>query len=110
MVEWHDDQEKVNTVATIPDEYHQLAKVFSEQEACCFSSSREWDHISLKPDAYKTIHAKIYTLSKLGKDAIEEWVYKMLDKGFIQLLDSPYGHTTFMIPTKDGIIQIVQDF
>jgi hypothetical protein len=22
MVEWHDDQEKVNTVATIPDEYH----------------------------------------------------------------------------------------
>jgi Reverse transcriptase (RNA-dependent DNA polymerase) len=56
------------------------------------------------------INEKIYNLPKAGKQAIEEWVYKMLKKGFIEHLDLRYGHTTFMVPKKDGTFQIVQDY
>jgi hypothetical protein len=48
------------------------------------------------------INEKIYNLSKARKQAIEEWVYKMLKKGFIEQSDSRYGHATFTVPKKDG--------
>jgi hypothetical protein len=96
MAERYHDQEKVNAEATIPKQYRKHAKAFSEQEASQFPPSREWDHkIPLKPDAPETINTKIYTLPRPGRDATEEWVNKMLKKGFIQISDSPYGHATF---------------
>jgi hypothetical protein len=111
MAERYHDETKVNTEVTIPKEYQQHAKVFSEQEASRFPPSREWDHkIPLKSNAPETINAKMYTLPRPGRDAIEEWVNKMLKKGFIQISDSPYGHATFTVPKKDGTFRIVQDY
>jgi hypothetical protein len=95
--------DKPKTDTPIPPEYRKHAKVFSEQEAECFPPSRTWDHhIPLKDDAPETINEKLYNLPKVDKQAIEEWAYKMLKKGFIERSDSPYGHATFMIPKKDG--------
>jgi hypothetical protein len=111
MAERHYDKEKVNTESTIPEEYKHHAKVFSEQEAMRFPPSREWDHkITLKPDAPETINAKMYTLPKPGREAIQNWVDNMLKKGFIQISDLPYGHATFTVPKKDGTFRIVQDY
>jgi Reverse transcriptase (RNA-dependent DNA polymerase) len=82
-----------------------------EQEAKHFPPSRSWDHhIPLKADALDIINKKIYNLSKASKQAIKEWVYKMLKKGFIEWSDSWYGHATFTVPKKDGTFQIVQDY
>ena len=68
----------------IPEEYQKYAKVFSDQEANRFPPSWEWDHrIPLKSDAPETINAKMFSLSPKEWQAIEEWVYKMQDKGFI---------------------------
>jgi hypothetical protein len=87
----------------IPPKYQRHAKVFLKQEAECFLPSRTWDHhIPLKEDAPETINEKLNNLPKVNKQAIEEWVYKMLKKGFIEHSDSPYGHATFTIPKKDG--------
>jgi hypothetical protein len=95
----------------IPPEYQRHAKVFSEQEAEHFPPSRTWDHrIPLKEDAPESINEKLYNLPKVDKQAIEEWAYKMLKKGFIERSDSPYGHATFTIPKKDGTRRIVQDY
>jgi hypothetical protein len=111
MAEKYHDEAKVNTESTIPEEYKRHAKVFSEQEATQFPPSREWDHkITLKPDAPETINAKMYTLPKPGREAIQNWVDNMLKKGFIQISDSPYGHATFTVPKKDGTFRIVQDY
>jgi Reverse transcriptase (RNA-dependent DNA polymerase) len=102
---------KPKTDTPIPPEYRRHAKVFSEQEAERFPPSRMWDHhIPLKEDAPETINEKVYNLPKIDKQAIEEWVHKMLKKGFIERSDSPYGHATFTIPKKDGTQQIVQDY
>ena len=106
---FHTDKPKTET--PIPPEYRRHAKVFSEQEAECFPPSRTWDHrIPLKEDAPETINEKLYNLPKVDKQAIEEWAYKMLKKGFIERSDSPYGHATFTILKKDGTRRIIQDY
>jgi len=103
------DKPKMDTL--IPLEYQRHIKVFSKQEAEQFPPSWAWHHrILLKKDAPDTINEKIYNLPKAGKQAIEEWVYKMLKKKFIQRLDLQYGHATFTVPKKDGMFQIIQDY
>jgi hypothetical protein len=102
---------KPKTDAQVPTEYRRHAKVFSEKEVERFPPSRAWDHrIPLKDDAPDTINEKVYNLPKANKLAIEEWVYKMLEKKFIQRSDSRYGHATFTVPKKDGTFRIVQDY
>jgi hypothetical protein len=77
------DKPKIGTL--IPPEYKRHVKVFSEKEAERFLPSHAWDHrIPLKDDAPNTINEKVYNLSNPSKLAIEDWVYKMLEKKFIQ--------------------------
>jgi hypothetical protein len=95
--------DKPKNDAPVPAEYRRHVKVFSEKEAERFPPSHAWDHrIPLKDDAPETINEKVYNLLKANKLAIEEWVYKMLEKKFIQRSDSRYGHATFTVPKKDG--------
>jgi len=110
MAEKHHN--KMSTVKTvIPLEYQSHEKVFSEKEAERFPPSREWDHrIPLKKDTPDSINAKIFSLPQPGREAIQTWIQKMLDKGFIQRSDSKYGHSTFTVPKKDGTFRIIQDF
>ena len=85
MVDKYHTTQTPKTDTIIPPEYQRHTKVFSEEEAKWFPSSKEWDHcIPLMKDAPETINQKIFNLSKAGKEAIEEWVQKMLEKGFIQ--------------------------
>jgi hypothetical protein len=103
--------DKPKNDAPVPAEYRRHVKVFSEKEAERFLPSRTWDHrIPLKDDAPETINEKVYNLPKANKLAIEEWVYKMLEKKFIQRSNSRYGHATFTVPKKDGTFRIVQDY
>jgi Reverse transcriptase (RNA-dependent DNA polymerase) len=103
--------DKPKNDAPVPTEYRRHVKVFSEKEAERFLPSHAWDHrIPLKDDAPETINEKVYNLPKANKLAIEEWVYKMLEKKFIQRSDSRYGHATFTVPKKDGTFWIVQDY
>jgi hypothetical protein len=77
--------EKPKTETPIPPEYRKHTKVFLEQEAEHFPPSQTWDHqIPLKDNAPETINEKLYNLPKVDKQAIEEWAYKMLKKGFIK--------------------------
>jgi hypothetical protein len=100
--------DKPKNDAPVPTEYRRHVKVFSEKEAERFPPSRAWDHrIPLKDDAPETINEKVYNLPKANKLAIKEWVYKMLEKKFIQRSDSRYGHATFTVPKKDGTFRIV---
>jgi hypothetical protein len=77
--------DKPKNDALVPAEYRRHVKVFSGKEAERFPPSRAWDHqIPLKDDAPETINEKVYNLPKANKLAIEDWVYKMLEKKFIQ--------------------------
>jgi hypothetical protein len=74
------DKDKVNTEQTIPPEYQQHDKVFSEQEATCFPPPRPWDHqIKLTNHAPATINGKIYPLPAKITQELDIWINKMLE-------------------------------
>jgi Reverse transcriptase (RNA-dependent DNA polymerase) len=102
---------KVNTEQTIPTEYQQHAKVFSETEATRFPPSRPWDHqIKLTNDAPTTINGKVYLLPTKLTEALNKWINNMLEQGFISLSDSSYRSPMFTVAKKDGSQRVVQDF
>jgi hypothetical protein len=68
----------------VPPQYHSHVKVFSEEAAHYFPTSREWDHaIDLKPDAPTTLDCKVYPLSPGEDDALQTFLSENLDKGYI---------------------------
>jgi len=103
--------DKPKTDTLIPPEYRRHVKVFSEKEVERFPPSCAWDHcIPLKDDAPDTINKKVYNPPKPSKLTVEDWIYKMLEKKFIQRSDSRYGHATFTVPKKDGTFRVIQDY
>ena len=110
MAEKYYKDYKPEKTMSIPDKYQQHAKVFSKNEAECFPPSQDWNHcIPLKSNAPDTINTKLFSLPTSGREAIEQWVQKMLDKNFITHSDLKYRHATFTVPKKDGMFCIVQD-
>jgi Reverse transcriptase (RNA-dependent DNA polymerase) len=102
---------KVNTEATILEEYLQHKKVFSEKEAARFPPPRPWDHkIKLTMDAPETINSKIYPIPQQLTQELDKWTDNMLERGFISISSSNYGSPTFTVAKKDRTQRIVQDF
>ena len=111
MAEKYCEDHELEKTTSIPEEYQWHAKVFLEKEAECFPPSWDWDHcIPLKPNSPNTINTKLFSLSTSGREAIEQWVQKMLDKNFITCSDSKYRHATFTVSKKDGMFHIIQDY
>ena len=95
----------------VPSQYHSHAKVFSEEAAHRFPASREWDHaIDLKPEAPTTLDCKVYPLSPGEDDALQNFLSKNLDKGYICQLKSPYTFPFFFIKKKNSDLHPVQDY
>ena len=68
----------------VPPQYHQHEQVFSEMAAHRFPESRDWDHaIDLKPDTPATLDCKVYPLSPAEDTALQTFLSKNLDKGYI---------------------------
>ena len=94
----------------VPPQYHQHEQVFSETAAHRFPDSRTWDHaIDLKLDAPATMDCKVYPLSPAEDTALQTFLTKNLDKGYIQQLKSPYVFP-FFIKKKNGNLWPVQDY
>ena len=95
----------------VPSQYHTHAKVFSEEAAHCFPTSREWDHaIDLKPDTPTTLDCKVYPLSLGEDDALQTFLSENLDKGYIRPSKSPYAFPFFFIKKKNSDLRPVQDY
>jgi hypothetical protein len=86
----------------VPVEYHRYGKVFSDEEAQCFPTSRPWDHaIDLIPEAPTTLNCKVYLLAPGQQKALDEFLDKHLKKGYIQRSKSPYASPFFFVDKKD---------
>ena len=105
------EQHQKTRKLTLPEEYHQHAKVFSEQQAQRFPKAHQWDHaIDLKKDAPATLPGKIYSLTQPEQKALQEFLKEHLKKGYIRPSKSPYAAPVFFIKKKDGKLQPVQDY
>jgi hypothetical protein len=78
------NKEEIKWQDLVPAEYHKYGKVFSNEEAQCFPTSRPWDHaIDLIPEAPAMLNCKVYPLIPGQQKALDEFLDKHLKKGYI---------------------------
>jgi hypothetical protein len=95
----------------IPQEYQRFAKVFSEEELKRFPPRCACDHaIEFKPGAPDAIKYKIYPMTRVEDEALDLFIDKQLEKGYIRPSKSQYASSFFFIKKKDGKLRPVQDY
>src|SRR6266571_9144873 len=103
--------QQYTTKATIPPEHQQYTKVFSKEESKRYPLKQAWDHtIELKEGSPDAIDCKVYPLNQTEDVAVQEFIKKELDKGYICISKSPYASPFFFIQKKDGTLRLVQDY
>ncbi len=95
----------------VPTEYHQFAKIFSEEKSKWFPPKRAWDHvIEFKKDVPEAIDCKVYPMNRIEDDAVQKFLHDKLEKGYIRKSKSPYASSFFFVRKKDGKLRLVQDY
>jgi hypothetical protein len=95
----------------LPPEYQRFTSVFSEEESQRFPPAKVWDHaITLKDDAPEAINCKVYPMTRLEDDTLDDFLDEQLAKGYIRPSISPYASSFFFIKKKDGKLRPVQDY
>lgn len=98
------------TKAELPKEYQEFKDVFEKKAAERFPESRPYDHaIDLKPD-FIPRDCKVYPLSPLEQEKMDEFLNENLRKGYIRPSKSPMASPFFFVGKKDGSLRPCQDY
>jgi hypothetical protein len=103
---------KGNTnLETIPPQYCNFSRVFSEDASHKFPPSQIWDHaIELKLGAPSSLPGKLIPLSQLKLEELWKFIKEHLIQGMIHTSKSPYVASFFFIKKKDSKLWPVQDY
>jgi transposase InsO family protein len=94
----------------IPTEYHDLAKLFSKNEADKMPPHKAYDHkINLAPGTEPPF-GPIYKLSPIELDTLRDYVEENLKKGFIRHSQSQCAAPIVFVKKKDGSLRICVDY
>lgn len=94
----------------IPKSYHDFLDVFEKKKAERFPESRPYDHaINLKPE-FVPKNFKIYPLSPVEQQKLDEFLEENLRKGYIRPSQSPMASPFFFVGKKDGSLRPCQDY
>jgi hypothetical protein len=97
-------------LATIPDEYHEFAQVFSQEESDKLPEHRPYDHkIPLQPDKTPP-YGPIYSLSPEELKVLRQYLEDNLRKGFIQNSQSPCAAPILFVKKPDGSLRLCVDY
>ncbi|KAL0148225.1 hypothetical protein M9458_056457 [Cirrhinus mrigala] len=95
---------------TIPSHYQDLSEVFSKTKATQLPPHRPWDcAIDLLPNAMPP-KSRVYPLSRMEEQAMEEYIEEALDSGFIRPSTSPAAAGFFFVSKKDGGLRPCIDY
>jgi hypothetical protein len=96
---------------SVPEEYREFSKVFSEQESKQLPEHKPYNHwIDLKPNAPETLRAKVYPMLVNKQAELDQFLAESLWKGYIVPLKSPMSSPVFFIKKKDGKLWLIQDY
>ncbi|KAI2665737.1 Retrotransposon-like protein 1 [Labeo rohita] len=105
-IESPDTQVKI----TIPNHYQDLSEVFSKTKATQLPPHRPWDcAIDLLPNAMPP-KSKVYPLSRMEDQAMEDYIEEALESGFIRVSTSPAAAGFFFVSKKDGGLRPCIDY
>lgn len=94
----------------IPSYLAKYQHVFEKQASERFPESRPYDHaIDLKPD-FLPKDCKVYPLSPLEEEKMNEFIDENLRKGYIRPSKSPMASPFFFVGKKDGNLRPCQDY
>lgn len=95
---------------SVPEEYHQYAKVFQETHDTGLPEHTQYDHeIPLKEGTTPKFH-KIYGLNEEQLKALREYLDENLKKGYIRPSRSPAGYPILFVPKKNGKLRLCVDY
>ena len=87
----------------IPDEYKDLAEVFSEKKANTLPPHRgRLDHSITLEEGSKPAHGPIYNLSENELSVLKSYIEEYIKKGFIRPSTSPFGAPVLFVKKADG--------
>jgi hypothetical protein len=86
----------------VPVEYHKYLDIFSEEKAHRFSELRPWDHKIEMKEGFEPKLFKNYNLTPAEQLKLDKFLKENLEKGYIQLSQSPMASPFFFVSKKDG--------
>ncbi|KAL0154822.1 hypothetical protein M9458_049085 [Cirrhinus mrigala] len=105
-IESPDTQVKI----TIPSHYQDLSEVFSKTKATQLPPHHPWDcAIELLPNAMPP-KSKVYPLSRMEDQAMEDYIEEALESGFIRVSTPPAAAGFFFVSKKDGGLRPCIDY
>ena len=93
----------------VPKQFHKYLKVF-KKESERMPMRKTWDHTIDLRKGFVPKKRKIYPLSRVEGEEVQEFVRDQLRKGYIRLSKSPQTSLVFFVLKKDGKKRIVQDY
>jgi len=98
------------TEEIVPQRFYKYLKVFEKKDSERMPMRKVWDHaIDLRED-FVLKKGKIYPLSRVEREEVQEFVKDQLRKGYIRPSKSLQMSPVFFVPKKDGKKRMVQDY
>ena len=94
----------------VPQRFHKYLKVFEKKDSERMLMRKAWDHAIDLREGFVPKKGKIYPLSRVEREEVQEFVKDQLRKGYIRPSKSPQMSLVFFVPKKDGKKRMVQDY
>ena len=94
----------------VPRWFHKYLKIFEKKDSERMPTRKVWDHAIDLREEFVPKKGKIYPLSRVEREEVQEFVKDQLRKRYIRLLKSPQILPVFFVPKKDRKKRIVQDY
>ena len=98
------------TEEMVPRRFHKYLKVFEKKESERMPTRKTWDHAIDLREGFMPKKGKIYPLSRVEREEVQEFVKDQLRKGYIRPLKSPQTSLVFFVSKKDEKKRMVQDY
>ena len=94
----------------VPRQFHKYLKVFEKEESERMPTRKAWDHAIDLREGFVPKKGKIYLLSRVEREEVQEFVKDQLRKGYIRPSKSPQTSLVFFVLKKDEKKRMVQDY
>jgi len=86
----------------VPRRFHKYLKVFKKKDSERMPTRKTWNHTIDLREGFVPKKGKIYPLSRVEREEVQEFMKDQLRKGCIRPSKSPQMSLVFFVPKKDG--------
>jgi len=98
------------TEEMVPRQFHKYLKVFEKKESERIPTRKTWDYAIDLREGFVPKKGKIYLLSRVEREEVQEFMKDQLRKGYIRPSKSPQTSPVFFVLKKDRKKRMVQDY